>query len=95
MAKPNKKTIEKYKEMVDFGCILCFKLYSCRTPACIHHFTGAGMGLKNREKFIPLCHTCHIGERGIHTIGTFTWEAMYGTQESLLELYEKNKDLTM
>ena len=104
MTRPNKKTIEKYKEMVEFGCVVCKKLYGVTTPPCIHHFTGAGLALKDRERFIPLCHTCHLGERGIHTIGRFTWEAKYGTQESLLEWYEavsnriryeKNKDLTM
>ena len=33
----------------------------------------------------------HQGSQGIHYLGNFTWEDKYGTQEELLEYYEKNK----
>ena len=89
MPKPKKEIIEEYERMVEFCCVVCHKLYGIKTPPCIHHFTGAGMGLKNREQFIPLCHTHHQGKEGIHHIGKFTWEEKFGTQEELLEYQKK------
>tara|TARA_R110002020_G_scaffold380159_1_gene591354 strand:- start:455 stop:745 length:291 start_codon:yes stop_codon:yes gene_type:complete len=89
--KPNKETQKKYKEMVEFGCVVCKKLYGVHSAACIHHFTGAGMGLKDIENFIPLCHTHHQGKKGIHHLGRFTWEDKFGKQKELLDWYEENK----
>ena len=90
--KPTKEIQKEYERMIEFGCVLCHKIYNgIKTPACIHHFTGAGMGLKNRENFIPLCHTHHQGKEGIHHLGTFTWEEKYATQEELLKYYKENK----
>mgnify|MGYP003118422960 FL=1 len=93
MPKPNKKTIEEYKKAVKFGCVVCKKIYGVYTEPCIHHLTGAGMGLKSRL-FIPLCHHHHQGKEGIHFLGTFTWEEKFGTQEQLLEYYKKNESGT-
>ena len=90
--KPNKEIQKKYKEMVEFGCVVCKKLYGVNTPPCIHHLTGAGLALKNRDRFIPLCHTHHQGKEGIHHIGKFTWEDRFGTQQELLDWYEENKN---
>tara|TARA_R110002020_G_scaffold54680_2_gene152231 strand:+ start:874 stop:1152 length:279 start_codon:yes stop_codon:yes gene_type:complete len=89
MPKPKKETIKEYERMIEFGCVVCFKLYGIKTPACIHHLTGAGLALKNREKFIPLCHTHHQGKEGIHHLGRFTWEDKFGTQEELLNYYKR------
>ena len=52
MPKPKKEIIKQYEKMIAFGCVVCKKMYGIYTPPCIHHFTGAGMGLKNKEKFI-------------------------------------------
>lgn len=86
--KPTKDVQEQYKKMVDFGCVVCKKHFGVFTEPCIHHFTGAGMGLKSVDKFIPLCHAHHQGQEGIHHIGKHTWEAKYGTQKELLDWYK-------
>ena len=93
MAKrPNKETQKKYNRMVDFGCVVCQKVYGVYTEPCIHHFTGAGMGLKSTEKYIPLCHTHHQGIEGIHHIGTRNWEKKFGSQQELLNWYESKNE---
>jgi hypothetical protein len=83
--KPNKRIQKMYDKMIEHGCVVCYKEMGVKTPACIHHFTGAGMGLRNLESFIPLCHYHHQGQGGIHSIGKFTFEEKHGTQEELLE----------
>tara|TARA_R100001530_G_scaffold534_6_gene871 strand:+ start:5072 stop:5362 length:291 start_codon:yes stop_codon:yes gene_type:complete len=88
--KPNKEKQKEYEEAVEFGCIVCFKLYGVYSQPCIHHLTGAGVGLKHRD-ILPLCHTHHQGKEGIHHLGTFTWEKKYGTQRELLEFYKRRK----
>jgi len=93
MAKkpPNKETKEHYKKLVELGCVVCLR-NGIYTAPCIHHLTGAGMGLRSDSltQVIPLCHTHHQGSEGIHHLGVRTWEKKYGTQESLLE-YTKEK----
>ena len=60
------------------GCCIC------RSPAELHHPTGAGMALKARdEDVIPLCPFHHrLGNYGeaLHA-GVKEWEKLYGTQE--------------
>jgi hypothetical protein len=85
--KPSKDTKESYKKAIEFGCVVCKKYYGVYTRPCIHHITGAGMGLKARE-FIPLCHTHHQGWEGIHFLGNEKFEEKFGTQEELLEYYK-------
>jgi len=88
--KPSKEIQKEYEEAIKFGCIVCFKHYGVYTQPCIHHITGAGISLKNRD-ILPLCHTHHQGKEGIHHLGTFTWEKKYGTQRELLEFYKRRK----
>ena len=64
------------------------KKYGVYTQPCIHHITGAGMALKNKE-FIPLCHHHHQGGEGIHTLGTKVWEEKYGRQRDLLREFKE------
>ena len=87
--KPNKKIQEEYKKAIEFGCVVCRKHYGVYTEPCIHHLTGAGMGIKSKS-FIPLCFEHHQGSQGVHFLGTFTWEKKYGTQELLLKYYKDN-----
>ena len=73
---------ERYSAIVEIGCIIC------RRPAEVHHLTGAGMGRKAPyQKTIPLCPDHHRNggpKIAIHS-GVKTWEAIFGTQEKLLE----------
>ncbi|HET8685636.1 MAG TPA: hypothetical protein VFM18_03095, partial [Methanosarcina sp.] len=72
------------------GCIVCRIVHGVITPANIHHATGIkyrATGKKaSDDHVLPLCHFHHQGQQGIHTIGMRTWEAMFGTQEYLMEL---------
>jgi|TARA_E500000318_G_C3440561_1_gene164813 hypothetical protein len=86
--KPNKATQQAYKQAIEYGCIVCKKKYGVYTQPCIHHITGAGMALKNKE-FIPLCHHHHQGGEGIHTLGTKVWEEKYGRQRDLLREFKE------
>ena len=87
--KPNKAAQKEYQKAIEYGCIVCKKKYGVYTQPCIHHITGAGMALKNKD-FIPLCHHHHQGGEGIHTLGTKIWEEKYGTQEDLLNEFRSS-----
>jgi hypothetical protein len=92
VAKKSKTKAEALhlERVASLGCIVC------RSPAEVHHLTGAGMGLKAPHyKTIPLCHIHHrTGGLGIAIhAGTKTWEKEFGEQEMLLgrtlEMLEK------
>ena len=88
MAKrPNKKRKKEYEVAVEHGCILCKILYGVKTECEIHHLTGAGLALRNEEKFIPLCVHHHRGPQGIHHLGNRIWEEKYGNQQEMLDMY--------
>tara|TARA_R100001443_G_C3361148_1_gene179095 strand:+ start:2905 stop:3183 length:279 start_codon:yes stop_codon:yes gene_type:complete len=91
LTKPKKEIVKQYKKMIDFGCVVCKRKYGVYTQPCIHHLTGAGMGLKNKEKFIPLCHHHHQGKEGIHHLGNKIWEDRFGLQEELLQYYKEHE----
>ncbi len=78
--KPTKAEREYMSRVADTGCIIC------KSPAEIHHLTGAGMGLRSSNyDILPLCpHHHRTGGHGnaIHA-GTETWENIFGTQEEL------------
>jgi hypothetical protein len=81
--RPTKEAKEWYSRVASLGCICCGK------PTQIHHNTRhRGKGQKSHWRLVlPLCHTHHTtGGHGnaIHA-GTETWEAIFGTQEELLE----------
>ena len=88
--KPNKEMRRRYAEAIEYGCILCRNIYGVKTEATIHHLTGAGMGLRDLENFIPLCPRHHLYEEGIHFLGRRVWEEKFGTQLELLEMYKND-----
>lgn len=73
------KHLDRVREL---GCCICGT-----HPASAHHIRhGQGMSQKaDDHEAIPLCHYHHQGPQGIHTLGTRTWQARYGTEEKLLE----------
>ena len=80
-----KKDKIRYQKLVDLGCICCRQngIYS---PPSIHH--TAGRTKDGNQKTIPLCGAHHqTGGYGVafHATGRKTWEAKFGTEESLLE----------
>ena len=100
MPKPNKKTIEEYKKAIEYGCVVCKKIYGVKSyETQIHHLRGVGtantgIGLKSKL-FIPLCSHHHVSSNdAFHVMGQFSWEEKFGTQIELLEYYKKNESGT-
>ena len=89
MPKPKKATREQYKKAIDFGCVVCFKMYGIKSyETQIHHLrTNTGMSMKSKD-FIPLCYRHHMLE---YHKDPKKFEEDYGTQESLLELYKQHE----
>lgn len=73
---------ERFNRLSEMGCFVC------GSPPQIHHLVGGcrrGVSQKAPdEQTIPLCQHHHTGAEGVHTLGVKTWEAHYGTQESML-----------
>lgn len=70
------------------GCALCVRIYPAHQPGPVqlHHLRSGGWGKGNYETLIPLCHEHHLGDTGIHGLGTKAFERQYGvTQQELLE----------
>jgi hypothetical protein len=87
--KPNKEKQKEYKKCASFGCTVCAKIYGVFSECEIHHLTGAGMALRNEEKFIGLCYLHHRGKDGVHH-NKKIFEEKFGTQEELYEWYKNN-----
>lgn len=97
MPKPKKEIIEEYKKAIEYGCVVCRKIYGVKSynaDTQIHHLRGVGtantgMSLKSKL-FIPLCVKHHVSSNeAFHVIGQFSWENKFGTQLELLEYYKK------
>ena len=86
--KPNLAKRKHYQAVVSVGCIVCRLHYGVHSDPCIHHLTGAGMGKRDEDRVIGLCHEHHQGNTGVHH-NTKVFEEKFGTQEYLLE--EMNK----
>lgn len=80
-------TIPYLTAVAELGCMICGQ------PAQIHHARGgsmryvesAGVGTRTGDDCaIPLCAHHHTGREGIHTLGVLTWEALHGSQASML-----------
>ncbi|MAK91906.1 MAG: hypothetical protein CMI13_11810 [Oleibacter sp.] len=82
----NKADKARFDALTDQGCIVCRLVLSVWTPPDIHHLrSGVGMGQRSgHERTIPLCHTHHQGQWGIHAMGTRAWEAHFGYSEERL-----------
>lgn len=68
--------------VAELACVVCGSW-----PVAVHHALtgGLGHGRKNHMLVLPLCFSCHQGERGIHTLGRKAWQAKYGMESELLE----------
>ena len=82
----NKADKKRYEKLADIGCCVCLKFKGVYSPPAIHHTKGRTKD--GNQKTIPLCGAHHqTGGNGIafHATGRKTWEAKFGTEESLLE----------
>lgn len=88
---------QRFQDLQQLGCVVCWREYGCQTPAEIHHLKGAqwsGMGKRaSDEHTIPLCPAhhrtgAHDGTVGYHQSPS-SFEARYGTQAELLEFVDE------
>jgi len=78
--KPTKAQREAWALAAEKGCVICGN-----SQVQIHHAeTGAG-GRKNHDKFLVLCYLHHQGQLGIHTLGRKKWQAMFGSEQELMD----------
>ncbi|WP_333609474.1 Ref family recombination enhancement nuclease [Arsukibacterium sp.] len=85
--KPTKDESRHYQAVLALGCVACRKM-GYFTPDCeIHHISNGTMGKKaSNYEVIGLCHTHHrTGGYGVAVhAGRKAWEAIYGTEQELL-----------
>ena len=69
--------------VAELGCCLCRHLGLGTTPAQIHHIKE-GQGLSQRAEHwlaVPLCREHHLGESGLHSLGTKGFYTRYNLDE--------------
>jgi hypothetical protein len=84
---------DRFRLLIDLGCIVCKTFFGINTPCNIHHMTGIkyrSTGKKaSFEHTIGLCPIHHQNgtknSPGIHTHPA-EFERKYGTQEELLKI---------
>ncbi len=85
--RPTKLEKQHMDRVARIPCLVCSDW-----PVAVHHAkTGAG-GRKNHMLVLPLCYTHHQGREGIHTLGRKAWQAMFGTEDEMLERVKKLLD---
>lgn len=74
--------------LVSIGCVLCRHLWGITdTPPQLHHLRSGGWGRGDYKTLIPLCPTHHVGDEGVHGMGTKAFERYHGiTQRELLDM---------
>ncbi len=73
--------------LTEIGCIICRKEYGITdSPVQLHHLRSGGWGKGDYTTLIPLCWEHHLGDTGIHGMGTKAFERRYGTQSDMLIL---------
>lgn len=91
MAKATKQDKQRFQQLVDMGCIVCFKSgYGYSQPEIHHVRFNASAGKKSKDT-IPLCPPHHrIGGYGVaYHSGKRGFEENFGTEQSLLEFTNK------
>ncbi len=78
-----KKEKAHLSRVAGLGCILCRHLELGETPAEIHHpREDQGMGERASHWLaVPLCHEHHLGQSGVHGLGTRGFERRYKLSE--------------
>ena len=80
-----------YEKMAETGCIVCYLSNQTQKTRTEIHNLRSGMGLSQRGvRCVPLCTDHHRGSKcGFHGLGRKRFEGLYGTEEYLLEKWEK------
>lgn len=69
-------------------CLICVSIHGPHEPGPVqlHHLRSGGWGKGSYMTLIPLCYEHHMGNSGIHGLGTKRFEREYGlTQQELLD----------
>lgn len=72
------------RRVAELGCMACRKLWAIFTPEVqLHHQRGGmgGWGKGDYRTLIPLCHAHHLGNEGVHGLGTKGFAKHYGFDE--------------
>jgi hypothetical protein len=82
------KAEKAHKEaLAGIGCIVCRKEFGITDgPVQLHHLRSGGWGKGDYTTLIPLCYEHHMGDTGIHGMGTKAFERRYGPQVELLKI---------
>jgi len=73
--------------LAGMGCAVCLRIHGAHEPALVqlHHYRGGGWGRGDYKTLIPLCHAHHLGDAGVHGLGTKGFAKHYGfDQQDLL-----------
>ena len=81
------KAEKQHKDKLSrLGCAVCRRIHDEHEagPVQLHHQRGGmgGWGKGNYKTLIPLCYEHHMGNTGVHGLGTKGFAAHYGFDES-------------
>ena len=81
------KAEKKHKtQLAQMGCAVCVRIYDAHEPGPVqlHHQRGGmgGWGKGDYLTLIPLCYEHHMGNSGVHGLGTRGFSATYGFTEA-------------
>ena len=88
------KDEKQHKQKVaSLGCALCWHLHGEHEPAEVqlHHIRTGGWGKGDYRTLIPLCYAHHLGNEGIHGMGTKAFEKHYGISQQRLLNWTLNR----
>lgn len=71
----------KHKQrLVTLGCMACRRIYGQHTPGEVqlHHLRTGGWGKGDFTTLIPLCWEHHMGDTGVHGMGTKAFARFHG-----------------
>ena len=89
----NKEQKRMYDRIARFGCILCYHLgYGEGIPAELHHIRRTKP--RDQAPVIPLCREHHRGNAGIHGMGRKSFEKIYPSEDSLLDMINTKLSIT-
>jgi hypothetical protein len=80
----NKTALAHKDALAQLGCMVCRRIYPHLAPGPVqlHHRRGGGWGKGDHRTLIPLCHEHHVGDSGVHGLGTKGFEKRYGFSQS-------------
>ena len=75
------------QRLAEIGCMVCRRRHGNHEPGPVqlHHLRAGGWGKGDYTTLIPLCWEHHMGDTGVHGMGTKAFERYHGvTQQELL-----------